>query len=262
MIRKMVCLAFVGVLAVAPAAEARKPKPKPINNVFAGRTDQGVPAYVKVLPHKQGIEAVFAYSADCSDGQSAVLWSGARKLAAKKGRFGFKRTEDATGPEITLDGRLGKKSASGTWHVSFTIRDDGGAVTATCDSGLVNWTLPKSTLGGQTSAGYPIILDMTKKKVRTIQLVTEMKCQSGASYFAFTPYQDFDIARDGSFGDSFTDTGQPAPNMNSNLTIEVHGKIGKTKTKGTWQLKAVVNDSSGNQVDTCDSGPLTWSVAP
>jgi len=262
MIRKTVCLAFVAVLAVAPAAEARKARPRPVENVAAGRTDQGLPAYVKVLPHNQGLEAVFSYSVSCSDGDSALLWGGATKLKVSKGRFGFKRDEDTSGPQITLDAKVGKRSVTGTWQASFSVRDDAGAVTATCDSGLVNWSLPKSLLGGQTSAGYPMILDLTKAKVRVIQIVTEMKCQSGASYFAATPYDNFAISRTGTFGDSFTDTGQPAPGMGAKLTIAVHGKVGKTKTKGTWRLTAVVTDSSGNQVDSCDSGPMTWSVAP
>jgi hypothetical protein len=50
--------------------------------------------------------------------------------------------------------------------------------------------------------------------------------------------------------------------MQSKLTIELHGTVGKKKTKGTWHLTAVVTDASGNQVDSCDSGSLTWSVAP
>src|SRR4051812_15671906 len=99
MIRKTICLAFVAVLAPAPVAEARKPRPKPVENVAAGRTDQGLPAYVKVLPHNQGMEAVFSYSAECSDGDSPLLWGGATKLKVKNGRFAFKRTEDADGPQ-------------------------------------------------------------------------------------------------------------------------------------------------------------------
>ena len=257
--KKSMLLAMVALAALAPSALAHKATPPP-DHVYAGETDQGLPAYVKVLSHNRGVEIVAAYAAKCDSGEVAVLWGGATKLGNRKGRFHFSRAEDANGPQLTLNGRLGKKSVSGTWNASFTITDDAGNVTDRCDSGLVHWTLPKSQLGGQSSDGYPVFLAAGKGKVRSIQLVTAMKCQSGNTYFWMTPYDNFPVAPDGSFGDSFTDDGQPGDGMQSKLTIEIHGKLGKTGASGTWHISAVVSDASGNQVDTCDSGPLTWHV--
>jgi hypothetical protein len=255
-VKKYVVLAALVLAVPAPAALARRPAPP--ERVFAGTTDQGLPAYVKVLSHNRGVETVVAYAAKCDSGGVAILWGGATKLSVRKGRFSFARSEDDRGPQITLHGRIGKKSVSGSWNASFTIRDDSGAVTDHCDTGLVNWTLKKPPFGGQSSDGYPIVMSVAKGKVRSIQLVTDMKCQSGSDYFMATPYADFAVARDGSFGDSFTDTGHPGPGMQSKITIDISGKVGRKGASGTWHMSAVISDASGNQVDSCDSGSLTW----
>src|SRR3954451_17323791 len=137
------------MLAVSdPAAFAHK-RPPP-ERVFAGTTDQGLPAYVKVLSHNRGVEAVVAYAAKCDSGAVTLLWGGATKLPMRKGRFSFVRADDDQGPQITLHGGIGKKSVSGSWNASFTLHDDSGAVTDHCDTGLVNWTLKKAPLGGQS----------------------------------------------------------------------------------------------------------------
>ena len=262
MIRTTVCLVMTGVLLLVPAAEAKKPKPPP-DNVFAGATAQGVPGYVKVLSHGRGLEVIFSYAATCSDGEVALLWRGVTGLPVRKGRFHYSRPEDNAGPEVTLDGRMGKRSVSGTWHAAFSFPDpSGNGATINCDSGLVTWTLQKSLHGGRTSEGYPAVAEIKKTKVRAILISAELKCQSGGFRAFAVPYTDFPIAANGSFGDTFDDSTAGANGEQVKVHIELAGKAGKTKVTGKLHVVATVLDAAGTQTDSCDSGALTWSMAP
>jgi hypothetical protein len=261
MVVRIACVVALGLLIAVPATEAKKHRPKPVaDNVFAGSTAQGLPGYVKVLSHRRGLEVVFTFGTECTDGQTGVLWRGVTGVQVRKGRFHYSHAQAGNDPEVTLDGQLGKKTASGTWHMSFTFPNDTGGMT-TCDSGLVSWSFPKSLMGGRTSDGYPLAVDVFKGKVRGIQIAAELKCQSGGVYFWGQPYMDFPIDSGGRFGDSFDDSGPAPENQQGKLRIEVRGRVGKSAIKGTYRVTVAILDAAGAQVDTCDSGLLTWSAA-
>jgi hypothetical protein len=261
MVQKVVCLVALGVLLATPAAaDARRARPV-ADSVFAGTTTQGVPGYVKVLPHGRGLEIVFSYFAECSDGEAGLFWRGVSGVPLRRGHFRYSQRQSADSPDITIDGRFGKKSVSGTWHVSFSVPDDAGG-TVTCDSGLVPWTVQKAAHGGRSSDGYPIIASLDKDRVRMIQLAAGLKCQSGVTRFWASPYSDFPISASGAFGDAFDDAIPGPDNGQVKVRVEIRGHVGRIKVKGTARITGVVLDSAGNQVDSCDSGPLTWSLVP
>jgi hypothetical protein len=247
-------------LAAAPAGTAAGAKKKAPERAFAGPNGQGLASWVQLDKHGKTATVVVAFGAECSASGGALLWTGA-KVPVKKGRFAYERTEDANGPAIQIQGKIGKSAATGTFHVSYQDPTTPGS---TCDSGQVSFRLPIAGYGGQLSGdGYPIALTFNKKKtsVREMKLVVGVNCQSGSSFAVSRTYTDFDLTKSGSFGDEFDDDAseiQADPHPTFHVSFD--GKLGKTKASGTFRLTAVMKDAQGNQVDTCDSGVLKWSA--
>lgn len=254
-----ICVALVTLVCLAPAVDAGDAATVPADAAYGGQTEQGLAAYVKLLPHRAGVTVAFTYTTSCSGSSGSILWTGVAKASLKGGRFHYTRKEDAKGPRITLDGKISPSFASGTWRVHFSTRDALGTVRAVCDSGTVDWTLPRDGAGGQVGGGYPVALRLGTRSVKSIELVTQVKCKSGDAYLIPSFYANFRIAGDGSFGRKFTDDGTPVGVKTSKLTVDLHGQVRGGKVKGTWRLK-VVFSSDGEQVDTCDSGPLSWAA--
>jgi len=253
-----VVIAFTCAVPVGQARDGAAKRARDV--VFAGQTEQGLPGYVKLLPHGAGVTAAFTYTTFCSGGDGSILWSGVSKATVKKGHFHFVRKEDAKGPRITLDGNIGTTGASGTWQVHFSTRTKLGTVTDVCDSGQVHWTLPRDGAGGQVATGYPIALRLGKTTVKTMGVVTQVNCESGDSYLIPTFYANFPLAKDGTFGRKFSDTGVPNKGLTSKLDVEFRGQLRRGKAHGTWQLKAVFSDKNGKEVDRCDSGQMNWTA--
>jgi hypothetical protein len=248
-------------LCLMPAVAAATMQAKAVPDVvFAGQTEEGLPGYIKLLPHSAGVSAAFAYTTSCTAGDGSILWSGVAKAPIRGGHFHFVRKEDANGPQITLDGRIGPGGVSGTWHVHFTERTQVGSVTDICDSGTVAWSLPRDGAGGQLARAYPVALRLAKGNVKTLDFVTRVKCKSGDSYLIPSFYDNFRVAKDGTFGRTFKDKGVPTKGITPNMNIAIHGQIKRGQLQGTWRLKVVFTDSAGKDTDTCDSGPLTWSA--
>jgi hypothetical protein len=258
-VSRWVCVALVVMAGLVAAATSPGAEFSTADLTYAGQTEQGYAAYVQVLPHRAGVTAAFTYQTSCTGTKGSILWTGVARASLKGGRFHYSRKEDAKGPQITLDGTMGTAAASGTWHVHFTVRDELGTAHGVCDSGKVEWTLPRDGAGGQVATGYPIVLRVKKPSVKSIELMTEVKCKSGDAYLIPSYYADFRIARDGTFGRKFNDDGTPVAGRTSKLTIELHGRLRRGRIKGTWRLNVVFSDE-GKQVDTCDSGPLSWTA--
>jgi hypothetical protein len=251
----------VAVACIAPAVvQARLDATATRDLSYAGQTEQGLPGWVKLLPGGS-ITAALSYSTYCSAGDGSIVWSGVAKAKVKAGRFHYVRKEDAKGPAITLDGRMTQTGVTGTWHVHYSTRNNLGTVTDVCDSETVNWSFPRDGAGGQSSQGYPVALRLSAKAVKTMQMVTRIKCKSGDEYLLPTFYDNFPISR-GSFGRTFSDTVPAGKGTQTKLTMEFKGKKGRGVLHGSWHMSATFLDKDGKQLDTCDSGALTWSVVP
>ncbi|HYZ30045.1 MAG TPA: hypothetical protein VE570_13370 [Thermoleophilaceae bacterium] len=259
--RRVVCLTVLALACSGPAVQARHDAAKPPDIGYAGQSEQGLPGFVKLLPGGK-ITAALAYSTFCRAGNGSIVWSGVARTSLRGGRFHYERKEDSKGPAITLDGRLTKTGASGTWHVHYSLRNNVGTVTDTCDSETVNWSFPRDGAGGQSSQGFPVALRLGGKSVKTMQFVTRVKCRSGDEYVIPTFYDNFPLSSNGSFSRTFSDDGLPSGGRNTKLNIEVRGRKGRGVVHGSWHMSAVFSDKAGKQLDTCDSGPLTWSVIP
>jgi hypothetical protein len=260
--RRVIWLTVLVIACSASAVQARHAATNaPADIGYAGQTEQGLPGFVKLLPGGK-VTAALAYSTFCSAGDGSIVWSGVARTTVRGGRFHYERKEDAKGPAITLDGRLTKTGASGTWHVHYSLRNKLGTVTDTCDSETVSWSFPRDGAGGQSSQGFPVALRLSTKTVKTMQFVTRVKCKSGDEYVIPTFYDNFPLSRKGSFARAFSDTGVPSSGRHTKLNIQVSGRTGRGVLHGSWHMSAVFTDKDGNQLDSCDSGPLTWSVIP
>lgn len=254
-------VAVVAVLACTSVVQARPGASAPPRDLsYAGQTEQGLPGFIKSIPGGS-VTAAFAYSTFCSGGDGSILWSGVAKAKVTGGHFHYERKEDAAGPAITLDGRITGTGASGTWRVHYSVRNQIGTVTDSCDTESVTWSFPRDGAGGQSSQGYPVALRLGTNVVKSMQFVTRVKCESGDGYLLPSFYDTFKI-RKGRFSRTITDSVPVSRGLQTKLTITVRGRKGSGVLHGSWQLKAVFTDSSGKQTDTCDSGPLAWSVVP
>ena len=130
-----------------------------------------------------------------------------------------------------------------------------------CDSGSVSWTLPRDGAGGQVANGYPISLRLSKTAVKTMGVVTQVNCKSGDSYLIPAFYDNFLLAKDGTFGRKFSDTGVPSGGKQSNLNVEFRGQVRRGIARGKWHMHVAFTDKSGKETDTCDSGEMSWSAA-
>jgi len=265
-VRRLVIAAALTTLLVVPInPAAARAKPSAPDRVYAGETSQAEPAFVQIGgTGTRTATVVVAWRADCDDGTGALLWDGA-KLTIRKNHFAFQRSEDASGPQITLSGAVGKTAVKGTWHAKVTFRNDQGNPTATCDTGLVRFSLPRAGYGGLTRGGdgYPLVLAFNKRKTKVdgVDVIASLHCESGDSFAFHAAYGDFGLSRAGAFGDEFDDSADeikadPHPTFH----ISFHGKLGRSSAQGTLRITAVMKDAQGNQVDSCDSGPLTWSA--
>jgi hypothetical protein len=254
------CLAAVILVCCVPAVQARHDATTPPDIAYAGQTEQGLPGFVKLLP-RGNVTAAFAYSTFCSAGDGSIVWSGVAKAKVRAGKFHYQRKEDEKGPAITLDGQLTKTGVSGTWHVHYSVRNKIGTTTDVCDSENVTWSFPRDGAAGQSSQGYPVALRLGTTTVKSLQFVTRIKCKSGDEYLIPSFYDTFPISK-GSFGRTITDTVPFSKGQQAKLSIRLKGRKGRGVLHGSWQMTASFVDKDGKELDSCDSGPLSWSVVP
>jgi hypothetical protein len=122
--------------------------PKPQHLLYGGATSQGTPAVVQLRPDRRKVRVFrIAWSAPCADGGVFAFGDALEDFAlSRRGKFGDKFSESYTRPDggrnvfdYEVAGTVGKKKASGTFHVRRTETDSSGATTSTCDSPKVTW---------------------------------------------------------------------------------------------------------------------------
>jgi hypothetical protein len=69
------------------------------------------------------------------------------------------------------------------------------------------------------------------------------------------------IAPNGGFGDNGSFTKDFGGGTKGVFTVKLAGRFTKkTQASGTFNVKVAITDAAGNQIDTCDSGNVTWRV--
>jgi hypothetical protein len=124
---------------------------------------------------------------------------------------------------------------------------------------------PARVLGGMTSDGWGVVVDINKSGKQVVQtsIGLNLNCTSGGIVPLPDVYRKLKISKKGKFGASFG----PVTSTNPDGTTtafegSMSGKANKARTKaaGKWQLKATDMAATGAVTDTCDSGSVSWRV--
>jgi hypothetical protein len=140
-------LAAAAALLAAPPAAAKAPA----GSFYAGFTPQRWPIAVQLGGNQRQVVRIgIGLSFTCttgsllgSDSFEHLAISGSRRFSS---RYANDRVDNPNGTFTVYFGavraRLNRAATkiSGTWQESFTLHDATGAVTNTCDSGVVRWT--------------------------------------------------------------------------------------------------------------------------
>lgn len=121
--------------------------------VYGGVTAQDFPVVLETSRRGRLVaRATIAIELTCTSGQIVRLPDGYRRLTVRRnGKFSAsfgpetRRNPDGTSVDFegSVSGRFNssRSRASGTWTFKGTERDAAGAVTDTCDSGTVRWSV-------------------------------------------------------------------------------------------------------------------------
>jgi hypothetical protein len=124
---------------------------------------------------------------------------------------------------------------------------------------------PGGTYGGMTPQDWPAIFTVAAngRSIVSAHIGLDRPCSSGNTRSTSDGYRGVRISRSGAFSTSFG----PEPQQNDDGTTDEfsgslrgrldarHGRI-----TGTWDLMSVTKDANGNVTDTCDSGPVKFTV--
>jgi hypothetical protein len=120
--------------------------------VYGGRTAQGFPVMIEVNSTKRRVvQAVIGLRLTCSSGILPSLpdrWINLTVNRKRKfsGRFGPETTRNPDGTSFISQGSISgtfnraRTKVSGKWRLMITDYDAAGAVTDTCDTGLLGWS--------------------------------------------------------------------------------------------------------------------------
>ena len=124
---------------------------------------------------------------------------------------------------------------------------------------------PGGTYGGMTPQDWPAIFTVAAngRSIVSAHIGLDRPCTSGNTRSTSDGYSKLKVSRSGAFSTSFG----PQPQQNADGTTDEfsgsltgrldarHGRI-----TGTWELMSVTKDTAGNVTDTCDSGPVKFTV--
>jgi len=139
-------------IASASPASVVTPSATAVGNTYGGVTSQGMPVFVDMTAtRRQVVREVAAVVINCTSGASFTVPDRFTKLAVTRaGRFRVaygpftQRNDDGTTTDFQgrMTGLLNfsKTRITGTWRMIATDHDAAGAVTDTCDSGLLTWS--------------------------------------------------------------------------------------------------------------------------
>ena len=138
-------------VATAAPASVVTPSATAVGNTYGGVTSQGFPVFVAMTAtRRQVVREVAALVLKCQDGARFVPDRFTRLAVTKGGKFRVvygpftQRNDDGTTTDIQgrMTGALNdsKTRIVGTWRMIATYHDAAGAVTDSCDTGLLTWS--------------------------------------------------------------------------------------------------------------------------
>jgi hypothetical protein len=129
--------------------------------------------------------------------------------------------------------------------------------------------VPHGTYKGETSqadnngihAQIQFTVAKSHRKVAKLAFQARVDCDSGTPQLFTLPGHDEKIDHKGRFSDSGTVKGTADGNRPATLTAVLHGRFTSArKAVGTFSATEEISDASGNVVDHCRSGNVTWTA--
>jgi hypothetical protein len=141
--------------------------------------------------------------------------------------------------------------------VAVTAALAGGGVAVAATVGTV--------LGGRTSQGWPIVIELNKAGTQVVRVSAglHLTCTSGSIVNLPDEYRKVAVSKAGKFSLSFGPTTRKNDNgTTTDFEGSITGKLNKARTKATgkWSFKGTDHDAAGTVTDTCDSAKVSWTA--
>jgi len=244
----------------APAAQA---------GPLGGHSSQHQPVIGKVSRSTVALTAAFDQHCGAGDSFAWVSFRPA-KLTRKHTFAGHGSSQDTfdDGWSVTesyrVSGKVTKKGVSGTYRIKDVWYQPDGTRDDACDSGKVKFGIRQAgVLAGRTSDHAPVVLELAAGRTRidSLMIPWTADCVSGESMWN-TAHLSGPLDGTGAFAASLE---PPAFDWGGGKqavpTEDLEGRITSSGATGTWRVRAKIVDVDGDQVDTCDTGPLTFRLA-
>jgi hypothetical protein len=276
-------VALATTLGPAPGALAA-------DAVFGGSTSGAEPiALTANKSAKKLRSAVIAWESKCGDGQNLSLGTaltpskaspgftpgshdllmsrnGKRRFAGKQ-LIGLGLGDSTAAIEVSLEGRLGAKSAAGTLSAKVTIFENAtGNQQQTCTTGRLRWKAtraPGRVYAGKTSQDEPVVARLDAKRKRITDLLVSWEsssCQPDGFIHFGERLHNFPLASTGRFEDSWEDTEKGSDGSTTRVTYALGGRVARRAARGTLRVGVANTDAAGAPAWSCDSGGVTWKA--
>jgi len=289
-IRRACSATAVASLALAAfAASPSAAQAAATGTVFGGQTSQEDPFSVTVSrDHRRLVSAETWVDASCADGnfaQYAATVHFAAKLPSRTGSSNVaapnkpspKGVIKAKGAALadygtavgkvteTWTGRIRGSRMTGTLVLRLALVDkaSGNALT-TCSKRVTFGAVmaPGRVFAGKTSDDLPVELELDElhTRVNVVRIGWAAPCTpSGVTFSLGDVLTRFPLSTTNSFGDSFTyGPFDLAGGGKRTFAYVLHGTVGRTKARGTFQVTATDTDATGTTTDTCTSATVSW----
>jgi hypothetical protein len=168
---------------------------------------------------------------------------------------------------VTVTGRLGRTTASGTLSATVKITDNAtGAAAGACQTGTLRWSAaraPGTVYGGSTTRGAPVVVHVLPKQRRVHDVLMDWDTQS-CTDGSYSEYPDvfvgFPMSRTGAFGNPFSYTARYSDGTKRAFSYDLRGRVTKTSAHGTLHVTTADTDAAGAPGATCDSGTIAWQA--
>jgi hypothetical protein len=139
-------------VATASPASVVTPSATAVGNTYGGVTSQGFPVFVTMnATRRQVVREIAAVDANCTSGAGLTTPDKFTKVPVTKGGrfrvvYGPYTVRNDDGTTTDYQGRMtgvlndAKTKIAGTWRLIAVYHDLTGAVSDTCDSGLLTWS--------------------------------------------------------------------------------------------------------------------------
>jgi hypothetical protein len=165
---------------------------------------------------------------------------------------------------VTLAGKLGAKSASGSLKAQVAIIDKASGDTTTTCSLSTAWRAtraPGRVYAGRTSQDEPIVARVDAKRKRVADVLVSWDsatCQTPGFVHYGEQLHNFALAKTGRFGATWNSTERDSDGGTIRSDYALAGRASARQVSGTLRIGVTWMDGAGATTDACDSGGLTY----